>query len=123
MRFLAAALLLQFVSVLFAPAFIVADFLVERGHIERDLCVQRMVPDAERSCHGECCLKRRLDESGARERNMPTELRALRLSDMLADAEVLVPVPEMKEVRPHWGILLEGTLVGHHRVSAPVPWC
>lgn len=123
MRFFAAILLLQFISVLFAPAFIVADFMAERNHIERDLCVQRMVPDAERSCHGECCLKRRLDESGARERNMPTELRALRLSDMLADEEALVFIPETRNVKSPWGIVQEGTLVGHTRLSAPVPWC
>ncbi len=123
MRFLAALLLLQFVTVLFAPAFIVGDFIAERSYIERDLCVQRMVPDAERTCHGDCCLKRRLDESGARERNMPTELRALRLSDMLADAEALVPIPVTKELKSFWGNLQEGTLVGHTRLSAPVPWC
>lgn len=123
MRFLAAILLLQFISVLFAPAFIVADFMAERSHIERDLCVQRMVPEAERSCHGECCLKRRLDESGERERNMPTELRALRLSDMLTHGEDLVLVPEIGDVNSNWGKLQEGTLAGHPRLSAPVPWC
>ena len=123
MRFLAAILLLQFISVLVGPAFIVVDFVVERDHIERDLCVQRMVPDAQRSCHGECCLKRRLDESGARERNMPTELRALRLSDMLADGGALLPAPEMRKVNSLWDTLQQGTLAGHTRLSAPVPWC
>ena len=123
MRLLASVLLLQFISALVGPAFIVADFLVERGHIERDLCVQRMVPEAERSCHGDCCLKRRLDESGEREHNMPVELRALRLSDMLADGEALVLVPETKKVKSVWADLQEGTLAGHPRLSAPVPWC
>jgi len=123
MRFLAAVLLLQFIAVLVGPAFIVGDFMIERSHIEKDLCVQRMVPDAERTCHGDCCLKRRLDQSGARERSMPTELRALRLSDMLTDGEASVLVPLAKEVKAVWANLREGTLAGHPRLSAPVPWC
>lgn len=123
MRLLAAAVLLQFITTLIGPACIVADFLVERSQIERELCVQRMVPEAERSCHGECCLKRRLDASGDRERNLPMELRNLRLGDMLADGEALVPAPETQGLKPSWAGLREGTLVGHPRRSAPVPWC
>ena len=123
MRSLAAILLLQFLTVLIAPAFVVADFIVERGHIVRDLCVQRMVPEAERTCHGDCCLKKRLDESGERELNMPTELRALQFGKLLADRGAKVPVPDAKEATPAWGILTEGPLAGHLRSSAPVPWC
>jgi hypothetical protein len=123
MRFLAAFLLLQFTAVLITPALIVADFMVERDHIVRELCVQRMVPEAQRSCHGDCCLKKRLDESGARERNMPTELRALRIGDMIADEGMLPPTLVSSGVKRTWGILVEEPLAGHHGPGAPVPWC
>lgn len=123
MRGLSVFLLLHFIAVLVVPAWIVVDFLVERESIERELCVQRMVPDTERTCHGECCLMKRLDKSGERERNLPMELRSVRLGDMIADegGHVLL-VPAVRE-KPVWGILTEEAREGHPRPHAPVPWC
>lgn len=123
MRGISAFLLLHFLAVTLAPAWIVADFMVERDRIERELCVQRMVPDEQRTCHGECCLMKRLEKSGEREQNLPTELRAVRIGDMITDdgASALVIPPDGAKLA--WATLTEEPREGHPRPHAPVPWC
>ena len=123
MRGISVFLLLHFIMVLLAPAWIVVDFMVERDHIERELCVQRMVPDAQRTCHGECCLMKRLQKSGDRERNLPMELRSIRLGDMIIDDGDLVLIGSLVCDKPVWGKLKEEVREGHPRPHAPVPWC
>lgn len=123
MRGISAFLLLHFLAVTLAPAWIVADFMVERDRIERELCVQRTVPDAQRTCHGECCLMKRLEKSGEREQNLPAELRAVRIGDMITDEglSALVIPPDGSTLA--WASLTEGTCEGHPRPHTPVPWC
>lgn len=123
MRGISAFLLFNFLVATMAPAWIVADFLVERGRIERELCVQRMVPDDQRSCHGECHLKKRLEKSGDPERELPFDLRALRIGEMILqeDASALVIPPDGHE--PAWATLVEEPREGHPHPNAPVPWC
>lgn len=123
MRGISPFLLLHFLAVTLAPAWIVADFMMERDRIARELCVQRAVPDGQRSCHGECCLMKRLEKSGEREQNLPTELRALRIGDMITDhgASALVIPPDGAELA--WATLIEEPREGHPRPHAPVPWC
>lgn len=123
MRAISHFLLFHFLVATLAPAWIVADFLLERGRIERDLCVQRMVPDAMRTCHGECQLKKRLEQSNERQQNLPAELQAFRLGEMLPTQGRPVPYFPAEARSLSWSVLEEGTLEGHPRPIAPVPWC
>ncbi len=123
MRGISTFLLLHFLAVMLAPAWIVADFMVERDRIQRELCVQRMVPDEQRTCHGECCLMKRLEKSGEREQNLPFELRALRIGDMITDDDASELVIPLDGARPAWATMTEEPREGHTRPHAPVPWC
>ncbi|HQV39174.1 MAG: hypothetical protein IPO60_07130 [Flavobacteriales bacterium] len=123
MRGISAFLLLHFLAVTLAPAWIVADFMVERDRIERELCVQRMVPDEQRTCHGECSLMKRLEKSGEREQNLPAELRAVRISDMITDDGTLALVIPPDGAKLAWATLIEEPREGHPRPHALVPWC
>lgn len=58
-RSFSALLLVAVLAVMLAPAAILLEFLVDRARIERELCVQRDVVDAMRTCHGECQLTKR----------------------------------------------------------------
>lgn len=123
MRGLAAFLLVHFLAVTFAPAWIVADFMLERSRIEQELCVQRMVPDDLRTCHGECQLSRRLKNVDQREANLPNELKAVHLDQMLPVPDLEDPFLSPQLENPRRGALVERELEGHPRVPAPVPWC
>lgn len=123
MRGLAIAFLLHFVAVSIAPGWIVADFMLERGRIERELCVQRMVPDDLRTCHGECQLSKRLEQCDQRAENLPNELKAVRIGEMLpGDGSVKLQM-SMGGRGLQWVALEEDVLAGHLQVLAPVPWC
>lgn len=123
MRGITAFLLLHFIAVTLAPGWIVADFWVEQDRIAQELCVQRMVPDAERTCHGECSLMKRLDKCADREQNLPNEIRAVRIGDMIADESELAIVLPTNGIRFPWGSFSEEPLDGHKCPHAPVPWC
>jgi hypothetical protein len=123
MRAAAIILLAGFLAVLLAPAFVVADFWIERGHIEQELCVQRMVVDGQRTCHGECYLMKQLRKTEQREKGLPTELRAYRLDDMAAD-RITIAAPQAADAAPMtWPILMEMARAGHPSALDPVPWC
>lgn len=123
MRIVCYLLLIAFTAVLLAPGFIVGDFLFERQRIQRDLCVQRMVPDAQRTCHGQCCLMKRLRKAEQKEQGVPAELRSLRLDDAVptsVGARMVVPqVVSVINAGARCALPLEG-FVGS---SDPVPWC
>ena len=123
MRAFSVVLLLHFLAITVAPAWIMLDFLVERDRIERELCVQRLVPDGQRTCHGQCFLMKRLQKSGERERNLPMELRAVRIGDMIRDDGQVVLVVPQKRDKEIWAMLSEEVKKGHPRRLAPVPWC
>lgn len=123
MRGLAAFLLVHFMAVTFAPGWIVADFLMERSRIERESCVQRMVPDGQRTCHGECQLTKRLADSKAHERNLPDQIRSLRIGDTLpVEGPLALSVPESGPTQ--LGVETAGSiLAGYPRPVTTVPWC
>jgi len=103
MRGVSSLLLLAYVALLFAPACIVTDFLLERDHIVRDLCVQRMVVEGKRTCHGDCYLMRKLGRSEEREKGLPNELRELRMDEAVFTSTVEGPsgLPKpLLDVRP-----------------------
>jgi hypothetical protein len=122
MRPLAIGLLIHFVAVLFAPAVIVADFWLEKERIEREVCVQRMVDDGERTCHGQCYLMKRLDRMEQRAHELPQELRSFQLGDMAAyDQDEIAPKrPVDKRDRPRSRD--DRPLSGHRVIGDPVPW-
>ena len=123
MRTISAFLLIHFLVATMAPAWIVADFLVERNQIEKDLCVQRMVADGQRTCHGECQLMKRLEKSESQEQNLPAELRAFRISEMIMEEAPMALVIPAVENQMAWAVLSEEPQDGHPRRQAPVPWC
>ncbi len=122
MRTFSVVLLLHFLAITVAPAWITLDFLVERDRIEKDLCVQRMVADGQRTCHGECYLMKRLEKSEGREQNLPNELRAFRIGDMIALEVEGASVIATEIDKPNWARFELAPLTGHTRPLAPVPW-
>lgn len=48
-----------FTAMLLAPMAVLLEFHVHRAQIEKELCVQRDVVEAMRTCHGECQLSKR----------------------------------------------------------------
>ena len=69
-----------FTAMLVAPIAVLLEFHVHRAQIEKELCVQRDVVDAMRTCHGECQLSKRfraLESESAQE--LPVERLQVRL--------------------------------------------
>ncbi len=123
MRLISALLLAQFTWVMMAPGWVVADFLLERNRIARDLCVQRMVADGQRTCHGECQLMKRMEQSAGREQSLPAELRAYRISEVIVDAVPSVVSGFAVERQMAWAPFSADLQDGFPRRVAPVPWC
>lgn len=123
MRAISAFLLLHFLAVTVAPAWIVGEFLLERTRIEKELCVQRMVAEGQRTCHGECQLMKRLEHSNDKAHNLPTELQSLRLGEFIIGEEQLPLVLPPVGGDHLWSSMSEDVLEGHSRPRAPVPWC
>lgn len=122
MRGVSSLLLLAYVALLLAPACIVTDFLFERDHIERDLCVQRMVVEGKRTCHGDCYLMRKLGRSQEREKGLPAELRELRVDEaVLSPAEgPSDPLKRLLDVQP--AVVHHAVLPGCVPPPDHVPW-
>ena len=123
LRTLGTFLLLHFAMVTLAPGWVVADFLLERGRIARELCMQRMVPGDMRTCHGECQLKKRLERNDEQEKQVPAELRVLRMGEMTAGVVALTLKVPTNGTDQLWPELEELPLGGHTRPLSPVPWC
>ena len=122
MRAIAALLALWLIGLALAPGFIVADFLVERERIDRELCVQRLVPEEVRTCHGQCYLMRSLRSVEQREAQLPDQLRELRLPECVLQQPV-PSVAEVPSIRISTGAYAEaGPLSGWCSLSEPVPW-
>lgn len=122
MRAWAYFTLLVLLAHLLAPACIVVDFLLDQDRIAQELCVQRLVPDEMRTCHGHCYLSKKLREVDARERDLPDVLRSVKLDDAVPQRTALCVSPALYSralLRP---TLTEDELSGHVPVSEPVPW-
>lgn len=122
MRAVAQLLLVHFCLVLLAPAAVVADFWIERERVEQELCVQRLVKEEVRTCHGQCYLMKQLNRSEQRAQDLPQQLRSLKLGDMAVQtiAEALVPLAEERD--RGWGQRKVHVLAGHPDRGEPVPW-
>ena len=123
MRAIPSAVLCVFLAHLLVPACIVVDFLIDQDRIAKELCVQRLVPDDMRTCHGDCYLSKKLKDVDARERDLPGTLRALKLDDALPQQSTLRTVFAIAVTGPAWPEMKHGLLPGSVPVSEPVPWC
>lgn len=64
-------LLFLFAATVATPAVVMVDFLLERDRIIKELCVQRAVPEMERTCHGQCHLAKQLKETAPKKEELP----------------------------------------------------
>lgn len=108
---------------LLVPACIVVDFLVDQDRIAKELCVQRLVPDDMRTCHGDCYLSQKLKDVDARERDLPVAFRALKLDDAIQQQTTVRTIFSLTVTGPAWLDREHALLHGCVPVSEPVPWC
>lgn len=123
MRGLSLIFLLHFLAVTFAPGCLVADFLLERSRIERELCVQRMVPEEVRTCHGECQLSKRMAHLDQRAENLPNELKRMHIGETLLRGGLMQLLLPLGGSEHPWAHLEALVADGHPWAAAPVPWC
>ena len=123
MRAFAAVLALWLIGLALAPGVIVADFLVERERIDRELCVQRLVPEEVRTCHGQCYLMRSLQRVEQQEQRLPERLRDLRLPEYVVQRTASPQMPAKVAVHH---LFVEGPAArlpeGWRSALEPVPW-
>lgn len=93
MRALAYLLLLQLTALQLAAPAVLLAFLVDQDRIMAELCVQRMVPNEERSCHGGCYLMKQLNALEQQEDELPVRLRSLKVDDHMPMARPLLEEP------------------------------
>ncbi len=123
MRATALLLLLACLATVVAPALIVTDFLVRRERILTEICVQRMVPDEMRTCHGNCYLSRTLRQVDQQERELPNELRSMRLPEMVLTTEAPPSLLPPVAVTSYPSAADPSLCEGWSLASDPVPWC
>lgn len=108
-RAMGVFVLCLFTSMLFAPLMVLVEFNLHRAQIEKELCVQRDVVEAMRTCHGECQLSKRfkaLESESTKE--LPVERLQVRLEPQVpvaaAEPELLLPVTERSFPQVHAAI-------------------
>lgn len=119
----ARSLLFVYLVTLLGPAGIVLDFLLEQDRIARELCVQRAVPDAKRTCHGQCHMAKQLsavEGSGEQERPQPPTCRyEIQFLEVRKD----LPATQHAEATNSFGDARVATLSdGFPRMQDEVPW-
>lgn len=115
-------LLFLFASLLVTPFAILLEFHVHKAQIEKELCVQRDVVEAMRTCHGECQLSKRFQ---ALEQESTAEFPVDRISVRLEPE-----VPIANEIRTilsgptqrSFPIFSDELCEGHPVPSEHVPW-
>ena len=117
-------LLFLFAATVAAPAFVMVDFLLERDRIIKELCVQRAVPELERTCHGQCHLAKQLKETAPEKEELPVP-PTIRFEVQFAGAytAALVPVPQA-DLRSGYPVDRSyAVLSGYPTGPEGVPWC
>ena len=115
-------LLFLFAATVAAPAVVMVDFLLERDRIIKELCVQRTVPEMERTCHGQCHLAKQLKEtSGTREdAPLPPTIRfEVQFASERPQLDVSAPQVDVQRQHPQAGSM--ALLVGHTTCPEGVP--
>lgn len=95
---------------------------MERDRVEKELCVQRLVKEEVRTCHGQCYLMKRLNRSEQRAQDLPQQLRSLKLGDMTVDTITGVSLAVEEFASGPWAEQVNGVLAGHCALGEPVPW-
>jgi len=93
-----------FTAMLFAPFVVLLEFHLHRAQIEKELCVQRDVVEAMRTCHGECQLSKRfraLESESTQE--LPVERIQVRLEPQVPVGAVqpVLLLPATERNFPH----------------------
>lgn len=108
-RAMGVFVLCLFTSMLFAPLMVLVEFNLHRAQIEKELCVQRDVVEAMRTCHGECQLSKRfkaLESESTKE--LPVDRLQVRLEPQVpvaaAQPELLLPATERSFPHVHAAI-------------------
>ncbi|MBS1580825.1 MAG: hypothetical protein JST66_01360 [Bacteroidetes bacterium] len=105
------------------PAAILVNFLAQRDRIVREVCVQRMVPEGRRTCHGQCHLARQLKEAQGDKDEGTRALPMLRFEQEFVEAlmDFAMSVPAgLPAIGPlAWNA---GLLAGYPASPRVVPW-
>lgn len=117
--FLVVAMALPFVL----TATVLVRFHLERDRIIKELCVQRALPEAEQTCHGQCHLKKKLQVQEA-----PQDLPALPRLELRMEPAVnghvgiplSIPQARSRSFGPEEQYRMGA---GYPSLSDPVPWC
>ncbi|MBS1583914.1 MAG: hypothetical protein JST66_17080 [Bacteroidetes bacterium] len=106
-------------------ATIIVRFHLERDRIIREVCVQRAVPEAKRTCHGQCHLKKQLDEEqDAGPTEAPSPLRVeLRVEPAITHDTRPMAVGPTASLRCYGPALSAPLPEGFLSLADPVPWC
>lgn len=113
---------MAFLASMLAPSLCVLQFQMRRAYVERELCVQRDVVEAMRTCHGQCHLSKQLKalerEAAAgfpadqlQFRTEPAVAVTIGAADLLLAANPLAFPRRSDQLR-----------TGHSRTADPVPW-
>lgn len=106
-------------------ATIIVRFHLERDRIIREVCVQRAVPEAKRTCHGQCHLKKQLDEEKeAGPADASPSLRVeLRVEPAITHDARTWSIDPAASLRCYGPALSAPLPEGFLSLADPVPWC
>lgn len=116
--FLVVAMAMPFVL----TATVLIRFHLERDRIIKELCVQRALPAAEQTCHGQCHLMKQLQAQEA-----PQDLPALpslelRMEPAISShAGISLSIPQARS-RWYGPDVRYGRGAGYPSLADPVPW-
>jgi hypothetical protein len=116
-------LLFLFAATVAAPAVVMVDFLLERDRIIKELCVQRAVPEMERTCHGQCHLAKQLKETAPTKGELPVP-PTIRFEVQFAGAYTAATVDAPRtDLRPSHPVdRTYAVLSGYPTCPEGVPW-
>ena len=121
MRVFGPLLALLLVIELVAPTVVVLDFLVERDRIAKEFCVQRLTPESMRTCHGQCYMMKKLRSVEQHERDLPENVRAMKMDDALPQQPRATDDLRCATAR-RWSALSAFTRSGDVPPPDHVPW-
>jgi len=116
-------LLFLFAATVATPAVVMVDFLLERDRIIKELCVQRAVPEMERTCHGQCHLAKQLKEIAPAKEELPVP-PTIRFEVQFAGAHTAATVhAPQAQLRPGYPLDRSyAVLSGFPTCTEGVPW-
>ena len=114
-------LLALYIGQLLAPALIMADFIVDRDRIERELCVQRERAADVRTCHGECHMVKQLRaaEEAAAQHAPPALPMKVQPEWFVGRADEPV---FGESIDLQWPRIAQALPAGERTTAEPVPW-